>query len=178
MVEERQQDVPFTVIRQPNATMEKGVEEVVEAGQNGVKTVSVKMHFADEKQVTEEVIAETIIVQPKPQIINVGTRDTINTSRGAQRFRSVAWMEATAYLPTDGSAEGLTATGIPARRGIVAVDPDIIPLGTRVYIPGYGVGLAADTGGAIIGNKIDLCMESSSEAWRFGRRDVKVYILE
>lgn len=177
-VEERQQEEPFTVIRQPNATLEKGVEEVVEEGRNGMKTVSVKLRFADDKQVSEEVIAETVTVQPKSQIVNVGTRDIINTSRGAQRFRSVAWMEATAYLPTDGSPEGLTATGIPAHRGIVAVDPDVIPLGTRVYIPGYGLGLAADTGGAIVGNKIDLCMESSSEAWRFGRRDVKVYVLE
>ena len=87
-------------------------------------------------------------------------------------------MEATAYLPTDGSVHGITATGIPARHGIVAVDPDVIPLGTRVYIPGYGMALAADVGGAIVGDKIDLCMEDYSEAMRFGRRAVKVYILE
>lgn len=177
-VVERQMDEPFTVIRTPNATMEKGVEEVAEEGQNGVKTVSVKLHFADDQQVTEEIIAETITVQPKPRIINVGTRDMVSTSRGAQRFQRVEWMEASAYLPTDGSVHGLTATGIPARHGIVAVDPDVIPLGTRVYISGYGVALAADTGGAIIGNKIDLCMESSVEAWQFGRRSIKVYILE
>lgn len=177
-VVERQQEEPYTIIRQPDPTMEKGSEEVIEEGQNGVKTVSVKIHFADDQQVAEEVLSQTVTVQPKPKIIRVGTRDTINTSRGVQRFRSVTWMEATAYLPTDGSAHGLTATGVPARHGIVAVDPDVIPLGTRVYIPGYGLALAADTGGAIVGNKIDLCMESYSEAWRFGRRTVKVYILE
>ena len=87
-------------------------------------------------------------------------------------------MRATAYLPTDGSATGTTAMGIPATYGIVAVDPRVIPLGTRVYIPGYGEALAADTGGAIKGYKIDLCMESYSQAMRFGRRDVTVYILE
>lgn len=177
-VVERQQEVPFTVVRQPDATMEKGVEEVVEEGQNGSKTVAVKLHFADNNQVAEEMLSETITVQPRPKIISVGTRDTINTSRGAQRFRRVEWMEATAYLPTDGSAHGVTATGIAARHGIVAVDPDVIPLGTRLYIPGYGLALAADTGGAIVGNTIDLCMESYSDAWRFGRRTVKVYILE
>lgn len=175
---ERQIEEPFPIVRQPDATMEKGAEEVAEEGQNGVKVQAVKLHFADGSQVSEEVVSENITVQPKPKIIKVGTRDTIDTSRGAQRFRRAEWMEATAYLPTDGSAEGLTATGIAARRGIVAVDPDVIPLGTRVYIPGYGLALAADTGGAIVGNKIDLCMESHSEAWRFGRRTVKVYILE
>jgi len=86
-------------------------------------------------------------------------------------------MEATAYLPTDGSGDGITATGIPARKGIVAVDPAVIPLGTRVYVPGYGLGLAADTGGMIVGEKIDLCMEDYGEAWAFGRRMVKVYVL-
>lgn len=175
---ERQQEEPFQIIRQPSATMEKGVEEVAEEGQNGIKTVTIKLHFEDDNQVSEEVVSQVVTVQPKPQILNVGTRDTVNTSRGAQRFRRVEWMEATAYLPTDGSAHGVTATGIPARHGIVAVDPDVIPLGSRVFIPGYGLALAADTGGAIRGNKIDLCMESYSEAWRFGRRTVKVYILE
>ncbi|MBR3458875.1 MAG: DUF348 domain-containing protein, partial [Selenomonadaceae bacterium] len=87
-------------------------------------------------------------------------------------------MEATAYLPTDGSPEGLTASGIPAQRGIAAVDPDVIPLGTRLYIPGYGEALAADTGGAIIGNKIDLCMEDYGECMEFGRRDITVYVLD
>ena len=93
-------------------------------------------------------------------------------------YTAVMSMEATAYLPTDGSAEGITATGVPATYGIVAVDPSVIPLGTRVYIPGYGVALAADTGGAIIGYCIDLCMESYEECMNFGRRNITVYVLD
>jgi len=174
---EREEAEPFQVVRQPDATMEKGVEEVAQDGHNGVKIATVKLHFADGVKVSEERLGEKIKEPAKPQIIRVGTRDTVETSRGTMRFRRVEWMEATAYLPTDGSGHGITATGIPARRGIVAVDPDVIPLGSRVYIPGYGMALAADTGGAINGNSIDLCMESSSEAWRFGRRMVKVYVL-
>ena len=65
-----------------------------------------------------------------------------------------------------------------AQRGVVAVDPSVIPLGTRLYIPGYGMAVAADTGGAIVGDRIDLCMESYGEAMDFGRRTIKVYILE
>jgi 3D (Asp-Asp-Asp) domain-containing protein len=60
----------------------------------------------------------------------------------------------------------------------VAVDPNVIALGTRLFIPGYGLALAADTGGAIVGNRIDLCMEDYDDAWYFGRRMVKVYILD
>ena len=68
--------------------------------------------------------------------------------------------------------------GIPARHGVVAVDPSIIPLGARVYIPGYGEAIAADTGGAIYGDRIDLCMETYGEAINFGRRYVTVYVLD
>lgn len=92
-------------------------------------------------------------------------------------YADVLTMEATAYLPSDGDGYGITATGIPATYGVAAVDPYIIPLGTRLYIPGYGEAIAADTGGAIIGYRIDLCMESYDECMEFGRRNVTVYIL-
>ena len=87
-------------------------------------------------------------------------------------------IEASAYLPGDGDGRGITANGMVARRGVVAVDPDVIPLGTRLYISGYGVAIAADTGGAIVGNRIDLLMEDYGEAMNFGRRSVEVYILQ
>ena len=93
-------------------------------------------------------------------------------------YTAVMAMEATAYLPSDGDGAGITAMGIPATYGVVAVDPSIIPLGSRVYIPGYGMAIAADTGGAIVGYCIDLCMESYAEAMEFGRRIVTVYVLD
>lgn len=104
--------------------------------------------------------------------------EVVETPQGYLPYTQVMGMEATAYLPTDGSAEGITAMGIPATYGIVAVDPDIIPLGSRVYIPGYGEALAADTGGAIYGYRIDLCMEDYWEAMDFGRRTVTVFVLK
>ena len=177
-VVERDVPEPFTVIHQPDSTLEKGVEKVIEEGKDGSKTITVRLNFADGEEVGAQQISEVIKEAPKAQIVNVGTRDTIETSRGSMGFSRVEMMEATAYLPTDGSVEGITATGIKARRGIVAVDPDVIPLGTRVYVQGYGVALAADVGGAIEGNKIDLCMEDYHEAMRFGRRSVKVYVLD
>lgn len=102
----------------------------------------------------------------------------VETSRGAMRYTNVMVMEASAYLPTDGGGSCVTATGLPATHGVVAVDPDVIPLGTRVYIPGYGVAIAADTGGMIEGAMIDLCMEDYDDCMEFGRRDIDVYILE
>lgn len=86
-------------------------------------------------------------------------------------------MEATAYTEDDPGSTGYTASGHRLQRGMVAVDPDIIPLGTQLYIEGYGYAVADDTGGAIVGNRIDLAMDSTSEAIDFGRRDVVVYVL-
>ena len=101
----------------------------------------------------------------------------VETSRGAQRYSDALTMEATAYIPADGNGDGITATGMVAQHGVVAVDPSVIPLGTRLYIPGYGEAIAADTGGAINGDRIDLCMDSYGEAMQFGRRYVTVYVL-
>lgn len=89
-------------------------------------------------------------------------------------------MEATAYSasPAEGTADGITASGTKARRGTAAVDPKVIPLGTRLWVEGYGYAVAEDTGGAIKGMRIDLFVESREEALRFGRKAVRVRILE
>ena len=177
-METREIPDPFSVMQQPDATLEKGASEVLETGTDGVKEVAVRVTLADGESIGEQVVSEKVKVASKAQTVRVGTRDVVNTSRGDQRFSRTLTMEATAYLPTDGGGHGITASGIPARWGVVAVDPRVIPLGTRLYIPGYGYAVAADTGGAIKGMKIDLCMEDYAQAWGFGRRYVKVYVLE
>lgn len=91
-------------------------------------------------------------------------------------------MEATAYGPDCYGCSGITATGLDVRSGnhkVIAVDPNVIPLGTKVHVEGYGYAVAADTGGAIKGNIIDVLMESEAKAnSEWGRRQVKVTILE
>ena len=87
-------------------------------------------------------------------------------------------VEATAYSPMDPGLSLHTATGKFLRRGIIAVDPDFIPLGTRVYIPGYGEATADDIGGAISGNRIDIAFDTHEEALSFGRQSIDIYILD
>ena len=67
--------------------------------------------------------------------------------------------------------------GVQLTQGMVAVDPSVIPLGTRLYVPGYGYGVAADTGGAIVGDRIDLCFDTGQQAVDYGRQPVTVYVL-
>jgi 3D (Asp-Asp-Asp) domain-containing protein len=71
---------------------------------------------------------------------------------------------------------GRTASGLPVGVGVIAVDPTVIPLGTRVFVPGYGPGVAADVGAAIKGNIIDLWMPSTAAARAWGRRTVTITI--
>lgn len=71
---------------------------------------------------------------------------------------------------------GVTASGVRVRRGVVAVDPRVIPLGTRMHVPGYGRALAADVGTAIKGRIIDLWMPSTAEARSWGRRTLTITI--
>ena len=89
-------------------------------------------------------------------------------------------MVATAYFSGGGglSGNGITATGLRARKGICAVDPKVIPLGTKLFIPGYGEALAADTGGWVKGNRIDLVFDDLGECYRYGRRKIKVYLVQ
>ncbi len=77
-------------------------------------------------------------------------------------------------VATGYSMRGHTATGAPVGWGVVAVDPSVISLGTRMTIPGYGSGVAADTGGAIVGNRIDLWFPTVAQARAWGRRTVTI----
>jgi 3D (Asp-Asp-Asp) domain-containing protein len=97
------------------------------------------------------------------------------------RYTKKVVFEATAFAPNtwDGHSfiDDATASGMKAEYGVVAVDPKVIALGTRLFIEGYGYAIAGDTGGAIRGRRIDLCFGTYEECVKFGRRKVTVYIL-
>ena len=108
-----------------------------------------------------------------------GTSST-NGSVSNFNYSQVLVMNATSYTddPSENGGYSTTRLGTPLRYGVVAVDPRVIPLGTKLYIEGYGYAVAEDTGGAIKGNRIDLCFTNKVQANAFGRRNVKVYILK
>ena len=94
------------------------------------------------------------------------------------RYGRSIYVDATAYSAYDPGNGSYTSRGTLLRHGIIAVDPSVIPLGTRVYIPGYGEAIADDTGGAIVGNRIDIAFDSHEEAIWFGRQMLEIYIIE
>lgn len=134
--------------------------------------------YAIDKDGDMAVAADMRIRVKDVEPVIIPAKNTVEIGNGSVSYSRHMTMEATAYIPSDGGGSGITATGMVAQHGVIAVDPQVIPLGTRVFIPGYGVAIAADTGGAIRGNRIDLCMETYREAINFGRGDVEVYILD
>ena len=94
------------------------------------------------------------------------------------KFERTLYVEATAYSSQDPGLSMYTARGHLVGRGIISVDPNVIPLGTRVYIPGYGEAIADDIGGAIVGNVIDIAFDTHEEAVAFGRQTIEIYIIE
>lgn len=173
-------DIPYEVEMRNNDNLPRGRQNVISPGQNGQEKVTYREIKVGSETVRQELNRE-VLSEPVPEIVEVGTGNNLNmieTSRGFVRYRSARTVEASAYTMAEGSGTGLTSTGVVPYHGVVAVDPDVIPYGTRMYIPGYGFAVAADCGGAINGNTIDLFMEDYGDAISWGRRDVTVYFLE
>jgi uncharacterized protein YabE (DUF348 family) len=171
--------VQYAIESIPDDTLGQGEENILQEGQNGRKRVTVDMISIDGQLAGKEIVDSQLINEMQPLIRHVGTKETVEINTGSiSKYKAVYTMVATAYLPTDGNGECITKMGTWARRGEIAVDPNVIPLGTVVYIPGYGVATAEDTGGDILGNRIDLCMEDYNECMAFGRRTILVYILD
>ena len=129
--------------------------------------------------IDEKLIRETV-TDPVPAIFKMGRPSNRGVSRGTYTRAKVVEMESTAYTPDAGRRHPtfITYTGTKAEYGAIAVDPRVIPLGTLMYVEGYGFGIAEDTGSAIKGNIIDVCIEGRREALLWGRRQVKVHIFE
>ncbi len=94
------------------------------------------------------------------------------------KYKKKMTMHTTAYTPYDGGGQGHTALGNIAGKGHAAVDPDVIPLGSLIFIEGYGYALADDIGGAIQGDIVDVGVETLEQAYQWGSRDVTVYVVE
>lgn len=184
VITQREEVEPITEYRK-DQDLEQGIQKILRAGQPGLAERRIKVIYEDGREVRHFTIAEKILKPAASSIILVGIRPvirTLYTSRGSYRYIEMKFMTATAYYPGPEccgkyAVYGETYTGKKAGFGIVAIDPKVIKLGTKLYIEGYGKAEAADIGRAIKGNRIDLCYETFREAAMYGTKKVKVYIL-
>lgn len=168
-----EETTPFQVERTMDYNLEKGLTRTISPGAEGLARNTVKITYHNGQEVKREVVNSEVVKEPQNKVVAMGAITSV--SRGGQdlKFREARYMTASAYTYTGHR----TATGQTPAVGMVAVDPSIIPLGTRMYVEGYGYAVAADTGGSIRGDRLDLFMEERSQCLSWGRRTVKVYIL-
>jgi 3D (Asp-Asp-Asp) domain-containing protein/uncharacterized protein YabE (DUF348 family) len=175
------------VVKRWAYTLPVGTSKVVDPGTPGMAEVAYAVRRTpDRKAVRRSKLVSRVLRAPRARIVAEGIGEYTALSElagrdmaGTLKFASAALsMVATAYTAECAGCSGTTASGRPAGHGIVAVDPRVIPLGTRMYIPGYGHAVAGDTGGAIRGNRIDLGFNSNAQAFQFGRRSITVYLIK
>ncbi|PIU91881.1 MAG: hypothetical protein COS65_20660 [Armatimonadetes bacterium CG06_land_8_20_14_3_00_66_21] len=173
--------VPFGREFQYSEELRAGLRKTVKEGQEGKQERVYEVWCRDGKETLRKLVRENPVEPPQNEVVLIGALQT-SVSRAMPRPRKVIVMEATGYSPGPQScgkyANGRTATGLRAQYGVVAVDPRIIPFGTRLFVEGYGYAIAADTGSAIKGKKIDLCHATHQTALAVGRRKAKVYLLD
>jgi 3D (Asp-Asp-Asp) domain-containing protein len=179
------QDIAYETAYRGESTLELDQTRLDQQGQSGVRKRRVHIVYEDGKQTERQVTEEWVERHPTTRIISYGTKIVLReleTPDGVIRYWRKIRVLATSYTAaTSGKTRdhpeyGITRLGWRARKGIIAVDPTVIRLRTNLYVPGYGFGTAADTGGKIKGRWIDLCYdEHNLVLWK---RWLDVYLLE
>ncbi len=187
VIEEKLVPLAYQVEVKENRTKDSGYKNVLREGALGLKKETYEVIYQNGTVSGSSLVKETVLQDPVNKIVERGTQNTVVTAGGERiSYTKELTMKSTAYCsckkccgksPGD-KGYGITRSGEKARRGIVAVDTKIIPLGTRLYVEGYGMAIAGDTGGAVKGNKIDLYMETHEQCLAYGRKEVKVYLLD
>lgn len=146
--------------------IEAGIETVIQEGEEGKKITTTKITFYNGEEFDREVV-RTEIEKPIDKIISRGTKiiwHTLDTPDGQISYWKKIRVYATHYDSHCPGCNDWTAIGMRAGKGVIAVDPSVIKMRSKVYIPGYGQAVAGDTGGAIRGNMIDLGFDDARTA--------------
>ena len=192
----RETELAYSVETQKDSTMFSGEKAVLQRGKTGLQADTYLVTYRDGEYYSEELL-DSAVTEPVTEIVAVGTvvvasvnnvnsvnsdnEDSGNESTASNQvapngmsYSKVLTCKATAYHESEGS---LTKSGTLSRVGAIAVDPSVIPLGTKLYVEGYGYCVAEDTGGLIKGNRIDVYLNSEEECINWGVKSVTVYIL-
>ncbi len=170
------QKITHLVEAKQNSNLLPGQKRLLKRGSDGEIKSLYWVIWQNGRQMKKRLISSTVSKRPVTEVVERGAVVGKLASRGGNgsRARAEGLFTSTAYTHTGNR----TACGKRPHKGIVAVDPKVIPLGTQMYIEGYGYAIAGDTGGAIKGRKLDLFFETRREALSWGRRKVKVTMLQ
>lgn len=169
---------PYERVFQADSGLELDQRTVIQAGQNGVVQTSIRVRYENEIEVSRTVESTTVVQETVNEVIAYGTNivlRTVDTPDGPRQYWRRIRMYATSYHPAALGGDNVTATGDILQKGIVGGDRGIMPFGTQVYVPGYGIGKMADTGALVRRLRIDLGYSDAD--WVSWSREVDVYLL-
>nr|WP_084279230.1 G5 and 3D domain-containing protein [Anoxybacillus tepidamans] len=177
-----EEPVNFAVVTRRDASLPRGQQRVISPGEKGLVSKQYEVILENGKEVSRKLVKTETVKQSQDRVVAVGTRETYITSRGSAQSSREIYVTATAYTAYCSGCSGKTRTGINLRSNphmkVIAVDPRIIPLGSKVYVEGYGYAIAGDTGAGINGYEIDVFFPDKSSAFRWGKKRVKVRIIQ
>lgn len=180
-----EESIPFETVWRADPELEIDQRRLAQQGEEGLKKRLIRIRYENGREKERVMTRAWIAKGPTTEVIAYGTKIVVRemeTPDGLVRYWRKIRVLATSYTAaTSGKSRdhphyGLTYLGWKATKGVIAVDPRVINLRTRLYVPGYGVGIAADTGGAIKGRHIDLAYDEDSLVSWF--KWVDVYLLE
>ncbi|KOS70365.1 hypothetical protein AEA09_02400 [Lysinibacillus contaminans] len=181
-----EESLDFAIEKKQDSSLLKGKEKVITAGSKGAISRTYEVVKENGEIVAKNLQSEKVIKEPTKQVVAVGTKSVVasapTVSRGSEPTSGKEfYVTATAYTPYCDGCSGTSATGIDLRANsglkVIAVDPSVIKLGSKVWVEGYGTAIAGDTGGAIKGNKIDILVQSDAQARNWGRKKVRIKVL-
>ncbi len=179
-----EEPVSYAVVTQKDNSLEKGKQKVVNAGKEGKVAKHYEVILENGKEISRELTKSETVQESVNRVVAVGTKviqQQVSRSNTPTAVAKEFYVTATAYTAYCNGCSGITSTGINLKANpnakVIAVDPSVIPLGTKVYVEGYGHAIAGDVGSAIKGNKIDVFFPEKSQAYRWGNKRVKIKIL-
>lgn len=178
-LEEETENLPKKTVYEDDPETEAGEEKVLEEGVDGKRVKILKITYSKDGKEYERKIVSVETTPPKDKKILRGTKivwKTLTVGDTEIKYWKKMRVYATHYDSRCPGCNEWTATGMRAGKGVIAVDPKVIPLRSKVYIPGYGLAVAGDTGGAIKGNIIDLGFEDTRTA-SWSARFIDIYLL-
>jgi 3D (Asp-Asp-Asp) domain-containing protein len=181
-IETHQEAIPFRSYYLMSHNVAPGDVKQGDAGVDGILEKKIQAFYKNGSLVKSSILSTRVIKSPTDHVTYCGIRTNNaralpSRSGSYSRVRELN-MVATGYSPHEGSCTGRCKTGMKAGYGVVAVDPRVIPLHSKLYIEGYGYAIAGDTGGAIKRNRIDLGHTTKHEAAQVGKKKVHVYVLQ
>ena len=175
VLEYKDETVDYDVVYQADGSITIGDTQVTQKGRQGKVRKTYEVTYVDGEKTDRQLVESEVVTQARDKVIGYGTKISFTKPEGLKYTRKIEDVKAVSYYY---SGNPVGCYGLPCEFGTVAVDRSLIPLGSLLYIEGYGYAIANDVGSAIHGKIVDLYMEKYEQCLIWGARRTTVYVID